>query len=54
MKTIIRPVDVAIGIYRVAIRITKDGAHTWHRYRGTRAGAIAFCERHKREYTVAE
>ena len=48
---IIRPVDAAMGIYRVGFYDeTPDGVRTWHRYRGTLAGARAFCEKHGRTY----
>ena len=53
MKTQINPVNAAMGIFRVAIRTTDaDGAHTWHRHRGTRASCIEFCTRFGVEYVV--
>jgi len=54
MKTLIRPVDASMGIFRVVICVPVDGSYTWHRYRGTLSGCVAFCRQHECDYQIID
>ena len=55
MKTFIKPVDASMGIFRVTICcVTADGHNTWHRYRGSLSGCVAFCELYGCDYQVID